>query len=205
MGTHPIFESDFDCLTELKMGLAPATVVKTLTSRLFSVFTNILRRQLVEADSVVNRQLVDFRGRVLASHKSWTKKRINIKLYWIKKLELKMAFPQSELLDPKTEKEIIEMAADLVVNTVNLALTIVTLFIIYANYEAEKHEKEELEKLASRATISTLNANLATFNERSNRLELDNVEIERLMRQCERDNCALHTKLEQIKMLRKVK
>ena len=90
------------------------------------------------------------------------------------------------------------------VNTVNLALTIVTLFIIYANYEAEKHEKEELEKLASRATISTLNANLATFNERSNRLELDNVEIERLMRQCERDNCALHTKLEQIKMLRKV-
>merc|ERR1711935_369701 len=113
MGTHPIFESDFDCLTELKMGLAPATVVKTLTSRLFSVFTNILRRQLVEADSVVNRQLFDFRGRVLASHKSWTKKRINIKLYWIKKLELKMAFPQSELLDPKTEKEIIEMAADL--------------------------------------------------------------------------------------------
>lgn len=99
------------------MGLAPATIVKTITSRFFSVFTNILRRQLVESNSLVNRQIFDFRGRVLNGHRAWTKKRINVKLYWIKKLELNMAFPQSELLDPKSEKEIIEMAADFVLGS----------------------------------------------------------------------------------------
>ena len=91
-----------------------------------------------------------------------------------------------------------------VVNTVNLILTIVTLFIIYANYEAEKHEKEEREKLANRAVITKLNETVATLTDRAISLELDNVNVERLMRQIERDNCALHTKLEQIRMLRKV-
>merc|ERR1712179_324550 len=86
-----------------------------------------------------------------------------------------------------------------VVNTVNLILTIVTLFIIYANYEAEKHEKEEREKLANRAVITKLNETVATLTDRAISLELDNVNVERLMRQIERDNCGLHTKLEQIR------
>merc|ERR1711933_669610 len=118
MGTHPIFESDFDCLTE-EMGLSTVTIIKTVTSRVFSVITNILRRQLIEPNSVVNKNL-NFHGRVLDMNKRWIRKRTDYKLKMAKWLQLDMKYPESELVDPKSEAEIIEQAAYVVVNSVNL-------------------------------------------------------------------------------------
>merc|ERR1712113_1276294 len=42
MGTHPIFESDFDCLTELKMGLVSIAVIPTALN-----FTNDKTKDVV--------------------------------------------------------------------------------------------------------------------------------------------------------------
>ena len=71
-----------------------------------------------------------------------------------------MKYPQSELLDPKSKGEIIEQAADLVVNSVNLLVTAIVLYIVYDIYESEKAEKEEKQKVQNRETILKLNGTL---------------------------------------------
>ena len=68
-----------------------------------------------------------------------------------------MKYPQSELLDPKSKGEIIEQAADLVVNSVNLLVTAIVLYVVYDIYESEKAEKEEKQKVQNRETIQKLN------------------------------------------------
>ena len=68
-----------------------------------------------------------------------------------------MKYPESELLDPKSEAEIIEQAADVVVNSVNLLFTVFVLYILYHVYESEKAEKEEKEKVQNREVIQKLN------------------------------------------------
>ena len=46
---------------------------------------------------------------------------------------------------------------------------------------------------------------LSTFDSRGQTIEMETINLERLMRQIERDNCVLHTKLAQIRELEKLK
>ena len=65
----------------------------------------------------------------------------------------------------------------------------------------EKAEKEKVEKAENREKIASSLDKLATFDEKGLELELMNSKLEFLMRKIERDNCALHSKIHEIKQV----
>ena len=105
---------------------------------------------------IVKENAFDFHRRVLTANTYLSKKRLNLKLKWHKRLGIKN-FPEEELVKPLSEKELIEMAADGVVNFINLVVLVAALYIIWEVLgEAEKASKDQLAKQETRAVLLSI-------------------------------------------------
>merc|ERR1712113_1344022 len=162
MGTHPIFESDFDCLTDYRTNyrtknknyrkMAPislATLVRTVSGKLFNIPLAHLRRGLVDQN------LFNFHEKCI-QYQFWYTSTVTSRKLKISRYIDGSNFPSNENIEKlatkngnkviQNKKEIIEYYADWTIQIISFIFTIVILYIVYIMFEQESKEKEAKEK-----------------------------------------------------------
>merc|ERR1712235_40736 len=219
MGTHPIFESDFDCLTDSRSNcneigqtkMAPismAVLMRTVAGKLVNIPLASLRRRLVDHN------LLNFHEKAIQYQFWYTSTFTSVRLKTIRILD-GSKFPSNEGIAKQSaknahrvienKKEIIEFYADSIIQGISFIFTIAVLYFAYVLFEQESKEKEAEAKRLTKQRINRIKDSIGAIQNDMQELQYQNANLEGLLRAAKRDNCTLHNQLFELKHLLKLK